>query len=298
MEDGWFLTAVAAGAPVTITAASETKTGTSSITVAPAPVATVTLSALTTPMPVGGTQPLTATTKDANNNILAGRSVTWVSSNPTVLMVSPTPGPSGTPVTVTALGVGTATITATSETKTATSPVITVIPPPVATVTLSVLTTPAVFGTTQQLTATPKDFAGNTLIGRTVNWVSSNTAVLMVSAPSSVSTASGATVMVTAVGVGHATITATSETKTATTPQITVNPLSGTAATLLSRSVQNPRYFQNESGQAVYLTGSHTWSNMQDNGTVDPPPSFNYSAYLDFLTARNHNFFILWAWEQ
>jgi hypothetical protein len=201
-------------------------------------------------------------------------------------------------VTVTALSVGQATITATSETKTATSPVITVIPPPVTTVTLSALTTPAGFGTTQQLTATPKDFAGNTLIGRTVGWVSSNAAVLMVSAPSSVSTASGATVMVTAVGVGHATITATSETKTATTLQITVNPLSGTAATLLSRSIQNPRYFQNESGQAVYLTGSHTWSNMQDNGTVDPPPSFNYSAYLDFLTARNHNFFILWAWEQ
>jgi len=48
----------------------------------------------------------------------------------------------------------------------------------------------------------------------------------------------------------------------------------------------------------VYLTGSHTWSNLRDNGTADPPPAFDYTAYLDFLTAHNHNFFRLYAWEQ
>jgi hypothetical protein len=68
--------------------------------------------------------------------------------------------------------------------------------------------------------------------------------------------------------------------------------------TLLHRSTQNRRYFENATGQIVYLTGSHTWSNLQDNGTVDPPPAFDYPAYLDFLTAHNHNFFRLYSWEQ
>ena len=34
---------------------------------------------------------------------------------------------------------------------------------------------------------------------------------------------------------------------------------------------QNPRYFTDGSGRAIYLTGSHTWSNLQDQGPKDPP---------------------------
>jgi hypothetical protein len=60
----------------------------------------------------------------------------------------------------------------------------------------------------------------------------------------------------------------------------------------------NPRYFTDGSGKAVYLTGSHTWSNFQDNGGSNPPPVFNYNGYLDFLVENNHNFFRLWTWEQ
>lgn len=30
----------------------------------------------------------------------------------------------------------------------------------------------------------------------------------------------------------------------------------------------NPRYFADDSGEAVYLTGSHTWANLQDIGLV------------------------------
>ena len=60
----------------------------------------------------------------------------------------------------------------------------------------------------------------------------------------------------------------------------------------------NPRYFANGSGKIVYLTGSHTWANLQDAGPANPPPAFDYAAYLDFLTANHHNFFRLWAWEQ
>ncbi len=64
----------------------------------------------------------------------------------------------------------------------------------------------------------------------------------------------------------------------------------------------NPRYFTDGTGKAVYLAGSHIWQNFQDSGhrlveSQDPPPAFDYDRYLDFLTARRHNFFRLWRWE-
>jgi hypothetical protein len=61
---------------------------------------------------------------------------------------------------------------------------------------------------------------------------------------------------------------------------------------------RNPRYFADGGGRAVYLTGSHTWSNLQDQGPKDPPRPFDYEAYLDFLRERNHNVIRLRAWEQ
>jgi hypothetical protein len=60
---------------------------------------------------------------------------------------------------------------------------------------------------------------------------------------------------------------------------------------------ENRRYFADGSGQAVYLTGSHNWSNLKDMGLTDPPMPFDFAAYLDFLVAHNHNFFRLWANE-
>jgi hypothetical protein len=60
----------------------------------------------------------------------------------------------------------------------------------------------------------------------------------------------------------------------------------------------NPRYFADGTGRAIVLVGSHTWANFQDIGRGNPPPVFDYAAYLDFLVAHNHNFFRLWTWEQ
>ncbi len=65
----------------------------------------------------------------------------------------------------------------------------------------------------------------------------------------------------------------------------------------LQIAAANPRYFADASGKLVYLTGSHTWANFQDNGGADPPPLFDYNQYLAFLQANNHNFFRLWSWE-
>ncbi len=59
----------------------------------------------------------------------------------------------------------------------------------------------------------------------------------------------------------------------------------------------NPRYFTDGSGKAIYLTGSHTWANLQDIGLTDPPQAFDFPAYVDFLERRHHNVIRLWRWE-
>lgn len=59
----------------------------------------------------------------------------------------------------------------------------------------------------------------------------------------------------------------------------------------------NPRYFTDDGRRAVYLTGAHTWDNLQDMGETDPPAPFDFDAYLDFLQQHHHNFIRLWRWE-
>jgi hypothetical protein len=61
---------------------------------------------------------------------------------------------------------------------------------------------------------------------------------------------------------------------------------------------ENPRYFTDGSGKAVYLTGSHTWSSFQDSFKGDQArPTFDYAGYLSFLKERGHNFVRMWTWE-
>ncbi len=60
---------------------------------------------------------------------------------------------------------------------------------------------------------------------------------------------------------------------------------------------KNSRYLTDDSGRAIYLTGSHTWLNLQDGGTKDSPRIFDYGAFLDLLEDNHHNFFRLWNWE-
>jgi len=57
----------------------------------------------------------------------------------------------------------------------------------------------------------------------------------------------------------------------------------------------NGRYFVDGNGKAVYLTGSHTWTTLVDRGLTDPPPIFDFTAYLDLLQNHNHNFIRLWS---
>ena len=92
-----------------------------------------------------------------------------------------------------------------------------------------------------------------------------------------------------------------------TTPRLAV--LLWAAAAALSAAgplrvlPSNPRWFTDDSGRAVYLTGSHTWQSLQDHGLLAPrlrdpaARAFDFDAYLDFLEKRGHNFIRLWRWE-
>ncbi|MEP6595622.1 MAG: DUF6298 domain-containing protein [Ginsengibacter sp.] len=59
----------------------------------------------------------------------------------------------------------------------------------------------------------------------------------------------------------------------------------------------NPRYFSDANGKIVYLTGSHTWQNLQDIFMNGGRP-FNYLEYLDMMQKNGHNFMRLWMFEQ
>lgn len=180
-----------------ITATAGGRTGSATLTVNPAPVATVTLTPATASLIVGATQQFAAATLDATGAVLAGRVVTWTSSDPTRVSIA-------TSGLATAVSAGTATITATSEGRSATATV-TVAPVPVASVTVTPATAAMLTGGTQQFTVATLDAAGAPLTGRTIAWSSSDVSKVTVST-------SG---LATAVAVGTATITATSEGKSA-----------------------------------------------------------------------------------
>jgi len=65
----------------------------------------------------------------------------------------------------------------------------------------------------------------------------------------------------------------------------------------LSARSSNHNYFADDSGKAVYLTGSHTWNVFQDWGTEDSPQPFDFDTYVKTLVAHHHNFTLLWQTE-
>ncbi len=80
------------------------------------------------------------------------------------------------------------------------------------------------------------------------------------------------------------------------TVEINVSNGSGNSTGPLKVLAKNPRYFTNGNGKAILLAGSHTWSDLVDNGTAQPPPAFNYDGYISFMTGHNFNFTRLWSW--
>ena len=202
------VSAVAAGTS-SITASSEGQSGLAALTVnvpPPIPVASVSVSPASSTLQVGGTVQLSAVTRDANNNVLSGRVITWASANTSIATVTAAG-------LVSAIAAGSVQVTATSEGKSASS-AITVSAPvvPVATVSVTLANSTVTAGATTQASATTYDANNNVLTGRVIAWSSSNTAVATVSS-------SG---LVTSLAAGTAQIKATSETKVGTAT-LTVN---------------------------------------------------------------------------
>lgn len=58
----------------------------------------------------------------------------------------------------------------------------------------------------------------------------------------------------------------------------------------------NGRYFTNDTGGAIYLTGSHLGWELQDNAW-DKGVTFDFDSYLDLLTRHGHNLIRMWSVE-
>jgi alpha-tubulin suppressor-like RCC1 family protein len=167
-------------------------------------VALVVVSPGTATLIVGTTEQLSVTITDVNAKPLTGRPLVWRSSDNSRATVTQTG-------MVTAHAVGPVTVTATSEGKVGTAS-LSINPVPIATVSVVPANAALGLGTSSQLTAVPKDSNGTALAGRTVTWSTDNAGSVTVSPAG----------LISAVGLGSATITATSEGKSGTST-ITVN---------------------------------------------------------------------------
>ncbi|MCA2996347.1 Ig-like domain-containing protein, partial [Gemmatimonas sp.] len=128
VTDGGVITGVAPGT-VSITATSEGRSGSASLTVIPVPVASIVVSAPTPSVVVGQTLALSVSVRAADGSVLAGRPVEYSSSSTAVATVSNTG-------VVTGIAPGAVTITVRSGAVEG-SIAITVLPVPVASITLS-----------------------------------------------------------------------------------------------------------------------------------------------------------------
>ena len=256
------ITAIAPGGAV-VTAASEGRTAVVAITVSSVPVASVAVTPASDEVVVTQTLQLTATAKDAQGGSLTGRPVSWSTSDATKATVSSTG-------LVTGIAPGTVTITASAEGKSGTSD-ITVKPKPVGAVILSPAQVSIEAGQTRQLTAQVTDDQGNVLSGRPISYASDKPNVATVSA----------TGLVTALTVGDAKITATSEGKTGTAdvtvtpvPVATVDVSPGTADLTIGQTVNltaTPKDARGNtlSGRTIsWTSGSPTVATVSTSGLV------------------------------
>lgn len=152
-----------------ITARIDAATGTGTYSVTRIPVGLVTLSPSNVTLSVGQTQPMTVSLFAADKTTplpIAGRIITWASSNTSVVSVSS----SGV---VAGVSSGSATITATTEGVSGTATV-NVTAVPIASITVTPSPATVVEGGTTTLVAAARDAGGNILAGRTIFWSSSN----------------------------------------------------------------------------------------------------------------------------
>ena len=196
-------TGVGAGS-ATITATSSGSSGSASLTVAapaPAQVASVTVTFNSQSIVTGQATQATATARDANGNVITGRTVVWSSDDIQLASVSAaglvTGLAAGSPLIVAKIdGVaGWATLTVAAPA-----------PLPVYSVQLTINPNSITTGQTASSNVVLRDSLGTTLTGYTIGWSSSKPTVASV----------GLGGVVTGVGAGSATITASSGGKNGT----------------------------------------------------------------------------------
>lgn len=168
--------------------------------------ASVVIDAASTSLVIGATLPLQAQARDASGNTVPSATIHWSSSDTSVAAVS-------SAGVVTGKGVGTAQIAASADGHSAVA-TLSVTAVPVASVTVAPATVSVSLGATASLTAIAYDAGGNALSGRAVAWTSS--------APQTVTVDDSG--VVTARAAGSATISATSEGKSASAT-VTVVPI-------------------------------------------------------------------------
>jgi trimeric autotransporter adhesin len=224
------------------------------------PVAVVDVGASASTLATGATLQLTATPRASSGTSLA-RSVTWASSNASVLTVA------GNGI-VTGVAAGSATVLANSGGKTG-SLIITVTAAAgggsaVASVAVAPASNSIPAGGTQQLSATARDASGTTIPGKTFSWSSADATVASVNANG----------MVTAIAPGNTTITASADGKsgsaaiTVTAPaptpvaSVSINP---TSATLSVGGTQQYTATPRDAGGNALVGRTVTWSSSDPN---------------------------------
>lgn len=169
------------------------------------PATIVTVLPDTTAVVIGSMAQLVAEARDTNGTVIVGRSVQWISENPTVATVSTTG-------LVTAHAEGVARIRATLDGRSAFGVIVVVESlPSVGSVSVIPETSTVLVGGVLRLTAVLKDSAGNIVKYRLVAWQSSDPTIAQVSP------GAGGTAVVTRLAQGTVTFTATSEGKKGTT---------------------------------------------------------------------------------
>jgi uncharacterized protein YjdB len=198
----------AGAALIVATANGISDTSTATISSTTMQVVAVEITPDTASVIVGQSLTLTATAIASDSSTVAGQSTTWSSSNTSIATVTSTGSVKGVApgkASVTAVSGG---VSSTAAVSVSSAPAV-----PVASVAVTPGTASITVGHTTQLSATTLDSGGATLTGRSMTWASSDPSVATVSA----------TGLVTGVGAGTATVTATSEGQVGTST-ITVAP--------------------------------------------------------------------------
>jgi uncharacterized protein YjdB len=181
-------TAVAPGT-TQIAASAGGLSRTIAVTVSQRPIQLIRISPPAGNVAVGSTLTLTGEALDGSGELLPNRLLEWSTTAPEIATVNATG-------VVTGVSTGQATISATGEGKTG-SALITVMPSPVASITIQPNVGSVAAGGTILFSATPRDATGQPLTGRTLDWRSSNDAVATVSGSGLLTAISPGTVTVT-----------------------------------------------------------------------------------------------------